>query len=329
MEQEEKKSGGLSGAAVYFFILAACFGFVFWLPHRTASQQEKTAQTSTTQKVSMTKKNSKAGNVKSEEGKIKKGSKWRQEYQQLQIEAAELVKGSKVGKQSKYRKMLERMQPYEPKIKQLLEQFEEYPLSIVELFLRNNETIDYVIQYPKHKKEKSHIKITAQDLKKKIPLFLQWDQRWGYASYGNEVMALNGCGPTCLSMVVVGLTKDTTKNPYEIAKFSVKEGFFHNRTGTGWLLMTEGAKKLGIVGRELSLDSTIIRNELQKGHPIICSMKPGKFTTTGHFVVLYDVTKEGKICINDPNSILKSKQMWEFSEIRDEIKNLWVYTASK
>ena len=34
-----------------------------------------------------------------------------------------------------------------------------------------------------------------------VPLFLQWDERWGYRSYGGDFLAVTGCGPTALSMV--------------------------------------------------------------------------------------------------------------------------------
>ena len=65
--------------------------------------------------------------------------------------------------------------------------------------------------------------------------------------------------------------------------------------------MTEGSEHFGIQGSELVLDQSIIFSELEKGHPIICSMCPGDFTTTGHFIVLAG-TKYGKIQVNDPNS---------------------------
>lgn len=35
-----------------------------------------------------------------------------------------------------------------------------------------------------------------------IPLLLQWDERWGYSVYGDNMIAVNGCGPTAVAMVV-------------------------------------------------------------------------------------------------------------------------------
>ena len=47
-----------------------------------------------------------------------------------------------------------------------------------------------------------------------MPLLLQWDERWGYRYYGDQMMAINGCGPTCLSMVVSYLTQNGRYHPY-------------------------------------------------------------------------------------------------------------------
>ena len=52
-----------------------------------------------------------------------------------------------------------------------------------------------------------------------IPLLIQWDKRWGYETYGDDLMALSGCGPACLSMVYVGLTGDTDMNPKAMARW--------------------------------------------------------------------------------------------------------------
>lgn len=41
-----------------------------------------------------------------------------------------------------------------------------------------------------------------------IPALIQWDERWGYAPYGSEtIIAVSGCGPTALSMVISGLLR--------------------------------------------------------------------------------------------------------------------------
>ena len=53
-----------------------------------------------------------------------------------------------------------------------------------------------------------------------IPLLLQWDERWGYSVYGDNMIAVNGCGPTAVAMVVSGLLCDPSVTPYKVAKFA-------------------------------------------------------------------------------------------------------------
>lgn len=59
-----------------------------------------------------------------------------------------------------------------------------------------------------------------------VPLFMQWDKRWGYESYGDSNIGLSGCGPTCLSMVYLYFTGDVAGNPREIARYCEENGFY-------------------------------------------------------------------------------------------------------
>ena len=56
---------------------------------------------------------------------------------------------------------------------------------------------------------------------------------------------------------------------------------------------------------------------------MICVMGPGDFTATGHFIVMTGL-KDGLICVNDPNSRANSQKLWDFDQISDQIRNLWV-----
>ena len=57
--------------------------------------------------------------------------------------------------------------------------------------------------------------------------------------------------------------------------------------GTSWSLMSEGCSYFGLTADELSLSEASVFNALDSGCPIICSVRPGDFTTTGHFIVIY------------------------------------------
>ena len=124
-------------------------------------------------------------------------------------------------------------------------------------------------------------------------------------------------------MVIVGLTGNKKATPYQVAKFAEEKGYYMEGTGTAWSIMTEGAASFGITGEEIPLSKEKIVSCLNAGKPIICSMKPGNFTTEGHFIVLTG-TSDGKIKVNDPNSRARSK-LWDYETIEGQIKNLWAF----
>lgn len=203
---------------------------------------------------------------------------------------------------------------------------EEYPEELKELLKKNPETEEFVKDYPNREKWETEIILSKKEKESQAPLFLQWDRRRGYRLYGDKMMAVNGCGPTCLSMVLVGLKGDIEMNPKAVADFSAENGYLTQSSGTEWSFMTEGARALGLTARELPLDESKILNALQDGHQIICSMRPGDFTTTGHFIVIYG-ERDGKLLIHDPNSAIRSEKEWLYEDIQGQIKNLWEYSV--
>ena len=200
---------------------------------------------------------------------------------------------------------------------------DNYTTDLIELAKRNSEAIQFVYDYPENKDKKIDISIDEDTDCRGVPLFMQWDERWGYDKYGDGIIGINGCGPTCLSMVATYILKNNYMNPAWMANFSEESGYVSD-SGTLWALMSSGARKLGLESIEIPLDENRVYNNLEVGNPIICSVGPGDFTTEGHFIVLAGV-EDGKIIVNDPNSRKNSKKRWTFDEIKGQIKNLWVF----
>lgn len=194
-----------------------------------------------------------------------------------------------------------------------------------QLVENNPETIEFVRDY-QEKKDLPPAEDIGEVTAGVIPHLLQWDERWGYQIYGDNMIAVNGCGPTVISMVAAGLTGDNTITPYRVAKFAEQNGYYEGDAGTSWALMTEGAAQFGIHGEEMGLSEEAVFSALENGNPIICSMSPGEFTTTGHFIVLVGI-EDGKIRVNDPNSVKRSEKLWDYETLYPQISNLWVYTA--
>ena len=203
---------------------------------------------------------------------------------------------------------------------------EEYPNEVIELLEKNSETEEFVLYYPLRKDSYSTETLDEALGQNHVPLFLQWDNRWGYFTYGNKPMGMTGCGPTCLSMVALQLLQNPQLTPQYVAAFAEQNGFYVEGTGTAWSLMTVGAAELGLDAREVSLDEDLVIRYLSEGKPIICAMGRGDFTENGHFIVFIG-TEDGKIQVNDPNSRIRSEKLWSFDELKYQIKNMWVYSV--
>lgn len=202
------------------------------------------------------------------------------------------------------------------------------PDSLTELKAKYPETASFVDSYPQNKNKKWTIDLSGEVQPGSIPLFLQWDERWGYETYGSSFLAVTGCGPTCISMVVCGLTGDTYWNPRETAKFSEQQGYYVPGEGTSWDLMTEGAQMLGLNAFYGDVSADYIYSYLDSSHPIICSMYPGDFTYTGHFIVLTGIDPDGNIIVNDPNSRRNSDTHWTMDTLLPQIRSLWCYAIT-
>ena len=182
------------------------------------------------------------------------------------------------------------------------------------------------MDYPKNKDREDEIDVSWEVKEGEIPLFLQWDERWGYQIYGDDFMAVTGCGPTCLSMVYCGLTGNADWNPLAVAKKADQKGYYVAGSGSSWSIMTDIAGELGLSASEISLSETSIRSELEAGHPIICIVGPGDFTNGGHFIVLTGVDDKGNFIIKDPNSKKNSSKAWDPERVMGQIRNLWSYS---
>ncbi|MCR4717102.1 MAG: C39 family peptidase [Lachnospiraceae bacterium] len=195
-----------------------------------------------------------------------------------------------------------------------------------ELYANNPDARDFVKDYDKYYGSHFDIDISDEVNKGGIPRLYQWDKRWGYENYGSDIMGLNGCGPTSLSMVYCGLTGNSDMNPYQIAKMAEAEGYYVNGQGSSWNMMDGLASELGLYVSGVGANEGVIIDELSMGHPIIAIMGPGDFTTSGHFIVFTGIDDSGKIIVNDPNSKKNSKKKWELERILPQIQSAWSYS---
>lgn len=198
----------------------------------------------------------------------------------------------------------------------------KYPKQLKDLALKNEEALEFVYDYPAEHVKEHTIDLTEEASMDSVPLFVQWDKRWGYEKYSGNFFAASGCGPTTLSMVVVYLTHNREASPIAVAKYSKEAGYSVDGSGSSWTLISEGCRHYGVKAKTVALDESRMKAELDEGHPIVVNVGPGDFTDTGHFMVITGYDDEG-FSINDPNSIEKSGKRWLFRNISSQIRAVW------
>ncbi len=198
----------------------------------------------------------------------------------------------------------------------------QYPKQLKDLALKNEEALEFVYDYPAEHVKEHTIDLTEEASMDSVPLFVQWDKRWGYEKYSGNFFAASGCGPTTLSMVVVYLTHNREASPIAVAKYSKEAGYSVDGSGSSWTLISEGCRHYGVKAKTVALDESRMKAELDEGHPIVVNVGPGDFTDTGHFMVITGYDDEG-FSINDPNSIEKSGKRWLFKNISSQIRAVW------
>jgi hypothetical protein len=210
-----------------------------------------------------------------------------------------------------------------PEFQDICENTSAYPEKLLAALCNNPEMIDFVKGYLTADKTAAG-ELTDAEKNEAHPHFLQWDARWGYITYGDDILALSGCGPTCLSMVVVALTENKDTTPADVAEFAMDNNYYMMGTGTMWKLMSEGALHYGLTAVELEFEETAMKNCIDNGGMIIATMAPGDFTAVGHFIVIYGYDAEGFL-VNDPNCLARSQTKWSFETLTSQMKKMWGY----
>ena len=209
----------------------------------------------------------------------------------------------------------------------IIKNIDSYPDTLIDLVARNHETVDFV--YSSKEREKYNNRKLSADINSSyyvdgdVPLFLQWDRRWGYRIYGKEMIGLSGCGPTSLAMVIRHFDSDSTVNPYDVAKYSQDNGYVSADNFTSWKLFETGLSKYGLESQDVIPVEAKMKKALDDNKILIVSVKPGTFTERGHIIVIKGYNKNGDFLINDPNSIVNTNKTWSFDELKSEIRKIW------
>ena len=166
--------------------------------------------------------------------------------------------------------------------------------------------------------------------------YLQTDARWKYISYSakgeSTTIGASGCGPTAMSMVLATWA-DPTVNPQTECAWALAHGYKAPHSGTYYGYFVPAAKRYGLTARQLN-GANIYGNSksayhdqakkaIEDGHLVIACMGKGLWTSSGHYVLVYDI-KGNTIYINDPASTKLARTQGDYSLFRQQVKYYWV-----
>ena len=227
---------------------------------------------------------------------------------------------------------LEELAQDNEQIAEIYENHSLYSDAMLKALANNPEMADFVrnsLYTDRNSGDRNNAKASLSNLEKgqDFPLFLQWDPRWGYKEYGDDNIGLSGCGPTCVSMAMYYLLRDETVTPEKVAEYGMENGHYVLGTGTAWALLEEFPMTYGVSVSQPKASEQTMKDVLDEGGVIICSMGPGDFTAGGHFIVVYGYDSGG-FYINDSNCVARSREKWDYGRLEWQIKHMWVYSET-
>ena len=157
--------------------------------------------------------------------------------------------------------------------------------------------------------------------------YKQGDKRWGSKMYSNhndpkQTMSNSGCGPTADADVVATL-KDKSVTPWTIAQQSMAWGDRSYNNGTDWTLFkphTQDYYKFVKVVKSANYNA--LTACLDAGGYAVCSMRPGYWTKSGHFICAWKYDSSYTYA-NDPASSTRKKQ--KTADFKSECKQYFCF----
>jgi hypothetical protein len=209
----------------------------------------------------------------------------------------------------------------------LLEHYDQIDDALLEFYVKDHDRYNFVqysitntdLEYPEGKDS-----ATLTENLDSVPLLLQWDTRWGYDAYGDSTIWQAACAPTSLAMVFSYLLQDPTITPETMVRYSEEAGCWVSGVGTSHALMSLAAENYGVDVYQTYVDADSVKAELEEGRILVLNMAPGTFTSIGHFIVATGL-QDGKLVINDPNSIERSSKLWDIDEVLSQTNAIWSY----
>ena len=166
--------------------------------------------------------------------------------------------------------------------------------------------------------------------------YLQTDPRWSakdYSARGEKTtIGASGCGPTAMAMVLATWA-DPQVTPATECAWALAHGYKAPRQGTYYGYFPPAAARYGLTCRQMNWSSLYgnpnsslhaqAKGEIAKGNLVIACMGPGLWTSSGHFVLVWEI-RGNTVYLNDPASTKPARTRGDYTLFRRQVKYYFV-----
>lgn len=155
-------------------------------------------------------------------------------------------------------------------------------------------------------------------LSRQVVYYNQNSLRYLFVKYGREQISSVGCGPFACAIVISSLLKKRV-TPQEIARWSVKHGFYEYRHGSYHKMIPAVMAAYGLSCVDLKTDTKRMQQCLQQGGLAIVLCRPGTFSKGGHFVAVGWDTVKKALRVYDSGNVLHCYKKYNEEIIKDAL----------
>jgi hypothetical protein len=213
---------------------------------------------------------------------------------------------------------------------------------LLQLALDEPEAVGFVANYLDA--DKSSSAYTDSVTKGSVPKLFDWDERWGYVTYGDGPIAVTGSGPTTLSMAYMGLTGLNNMTAANFASLDTSSQTSTSGTSTSGSSSSNGSSSTsgstssdgttssdstttstgdsaldamikmatgaGLTASQLSVSSSNLTGYLSETSVIAVHLKANSLTDDEHWALAVGVDSDGSVILFDPTSSSISERTW-------------------
>lgn len=153
-----------------------------------------------------------------------------------------------------------------------------------------------------------------------LTYYNQSDSRWADYPYGgSDPLAVYGCGPTVMAMLVNSFTEHSCQPP-DMAAWAAANHYWSSGYGTKHEFIPEGAAAFGLHAESFkNLTPEGMISELKSGHILVALMGPGHFSDSGHFIIIMEDWTDNQVRVADPARLERTQAAWDVQLILDEL----------